>query len=203
MSFDDFVQHFQRVNICHTHCTAGAHWMDCRHKGLVEYTEVGVRCPHFRIRVRRTGEAWISLHQDDERVLHAQPYIDLDFIVVRKDSEDKWEVVKRIHGRWDRQTQVRNAKDIRMCIVLPRKMVADTYPLLHSPFIKLHFDCLEQGEYFIVPYTSNIMRQREIHRRLEDIFDENGVINMTYLQVRRTPSLLFETRLFPSPYCVA
>ena len=36
-----------------------------------------------------------------------------------------------------------------------------------------------------MPYTSNIMRQREIHRRLEDIFDADGVINMTYLQVCR------------------
>ena len=113
MSFQDFTRHFQRINICHTHCTSGAHWMECRHKGLVEYTDAGVRCPHFRLRVKRASEVWISMHQDDERVLHAQPYIDLDFIVVRENGAGSHEVVDRIHGRWDRQTQVRAVESCR------------------------------------------------------------------------------------------
>lgn len=51
-----------------------------------------------------------------------------------------------------------------------------------------------------MPYTSNIMRQREIHRRLEAIFDANGVINMTYLQVWR--NFWFKAWLLPSQHCV-
>ena len=106
MSFEDFCKHFQRVDICHTHSHAGARWLDCRHKGLVRYTDHGVTCPYFKLRVSRPTEAWISLHQDDERVLHAQPYIDLDFVLYREESDGERTVVKSIHGKWDRQTQV-------------------------------------------------------------------------------------------------
>lgn len=183
MSFEDFIRYFHRVNICHTNCANGQRWMECRHKGLVRYTDSGVQCPYFSIRVPRDTEMWISLHQDDERMLHAQPYIDLDFIVVRDDGPDKREVIKRVHGMWDRQTQVSSLKKTNVDANSEDLHSVTTGILALRILSQLHLDKVPAGNYLVLPYTSNILRQRKVHRALESVFDSHGALTKTYLQV--------------------
>ena len=107
MSYKDFRSHFSKVNICHAVSSSGAAWEDQRVKGRFEYTDAGVHAPHVTVDVPADTEAWVSIHQNDERVLHAQPYVDLGFVVLRRGEDGALSFVDGCGGGWMREAQLR------------------------------------------------------------------------------------------------
>lgn len=79
------------------------------------------------MKVSSDTEAWLGVHQNDERTLHAQPYVDVGIIVLKKnaddDSTESLNFVDASDGDWARDSQ-------------------------------LHFPLLSKGTYLIIPFTS-------------------------------------------------
>ncbi|EGD72048.1 hypothetical protein PTSG_00064 [Salpingoeca rosetta] len=106
MSYQDFREHFSKVNICHVHSKSGTAWKDFRIKGRFQYSGSDVSFPFISMTVEDATEAWVSIHQDDERILHGQPYVDLGFVVLRKEKDGSLAFVDACGGGWSREAQL-------------------------------------------------------------------------------------------------
>jgi SET domain-containing protein 6 len=49
---------------------------------------------------------WLSLHQDDDRVVHGQPYTDISFILLRCEQDGSLVFEKAAVGTWRRDTHL-------------------------------------------------------------------------------------------------
>ncbi|EDQ86571.1 uncharacterized protein MONBRDRAFT_33774 [Monosiga brevicollis MX1] len=109
MSLEDFLQYFSAINICHV-CSAaeGLPWRESRAKNILNLQDQQrPTVPSFTVRSATDCLGWISLHQDDERVLHGQPYVDLALIVLLYTPDGQLSFVEAASGSWTRQTQLR------------------------------------------------------------------------------------------------
>ncbi len=52
------------------------------------------------------AEAWISLHQEDERVQSAKPYIDLALLLMQQNDKGELSLVQAAGGTLERQVQI-------------------------------------------------------------------------------------------------
>eukprot|EP00049_Salpingoeca_infusionum_P004408 m.78901 g.78901 ORF g.78901 m.78901 type:complete len:505 (+) comp12550_c0_seq5:1907-3421(+) len=107
MCFQDFLKYFTRVNICYTHSHRGSKWQDTRVKGRITYTGEGVEFPMFSLNLATDSEVWLSVHQNDERVLQGQPYVDIGLVVMKVNEDGTHTFVDAAGGSWKRQEQLR------------------------------------------------------------------------------------------------
>jgi len=110
MCFEDFTKYFVSVNVCQVrrHHEGVPPWHEDRRKGAFTYDRATgeVAAPHYRLRVEEEGtHAFVGVHQEDERVSSAKPYLDLGVTVLRKEG-DEYRLVDASGVCVDRQVQL-------------------------------------------------------------------------------------------------
>eukprot|EP00045_Choanoeca_perplexa_P016316 m.218822 g.218822 ORF g.218822 m.218822 type:complete len:950 (-) comp17225_c1_seq7:2973-5822(-) len=104
MSFQDFLRHFVCVNACFLRSSRGHQWSESRTKALLKIPQRGqIELPTFTMRVTHETQGWIGLHQEDDRVLHGQPYVDIGFVLLRYDAGGHLHFQACAQGKWERQ----------------------------------------------------------------------------------------------------
>jgi calpain-15 len=124
MSFDDFLRHFSRVNICHV-----SSYQEARMKGLFKKVVVNNRLRvtsqwYYSVTASSTAEVYIGLHQNDKRtygVADKQSYVDLGLVVIEQHSDGRLELVHYEESVSSRQTQAKVTLEAgHSYIILPR-----------------------------------------------------------------------------------
>lgn len=131
MSFDDFLVHFRSVNVC-KHRKAGMRWNEARLKGSFSYSKGHVSTSmyilavpskaevEFGVSVHRQGthsqptvidnalarSAYTQLHQVDQRVESAKPYIDMGLTIMKDNGDGSYELITASGVQVDRQVQL-------------------------------------------------------------------------------------------------
>ena len=156
MSLNDFAASFDHVTVCCLHASDGSRWYDKRGKTRVVLADGGVEGGMMRFRVTVAGEAWITVHQMDERVEFVAQHIDLASIVLRVDAAGTLEYVAAAGGDYVREAQA-------------------------------YVPHLDAGEYLVVPFTSGLVREEDVHQRvrnttqLKRVVDDDGRLTDAYL----------------------
>ena len=107
MSLDDFMRYFSSVAVCHLHASDGGVWKEQRVRTRLGVGGGRAESDFVRLSVTgESGEAWIGVHQMDERVEYAPSHVDLGAIVMRILPGDTLEYVGASGGDHVREAQV-------------------------------------------------------------------------------------------------
>eukprot|EP00753_Platysulcus_tardus_P013431 PLAT3679.10.p1 GENE.PLAT3679.10~~PLAT3679.10.p1 ORF type:complete len:805 (+),score=398.15 PLAT3679.10:58-2472(+) len=119
MAWPDFATHFNSINICRVRHGDMTPWSEVRRRGTFSYTDAAVSATLFTLEVRESTEVTLTVHQKDERVLGALPYIDIGVTIMRATGDGGYELVAASGCTVDRQNASVVLLDAGSYIVVP------------------------------------------------------------------------------------